>query len=72
MIAPRKYRLLVFGGILLPMVAIYVLTFLIGPRLLGEPRAAHLGSRLGFGFLVYLLIVVVAVVIRELRTRKQK
>ena len=72
MITSGKYRLLVFGGILLPMVAICVFTFLIGPSLVGEPKAAHIGSTLGLWFIVYLLAIVVIVIAREMRAKRPK
>ena len=72
MTASGKYRSLVFGGILLPMLGICVFTFLIGPKLIGERQAAHIGSTLGFWFIVYLLVVVTVVVARELRAKKPK
>ena len=72
MIIYGKYRLLVLGGILLPMAAICAFTFLIGPSLLGEAQAAHIGSTLGFWFIVYLFAVVIIVTAREIRAKRPK
>jgi hypothetical protein len=67
-----KYRLLVFGGILLPMLGICVFTFLIGPSLIGERQAAHIGSTLGFWFIVYLVVVVGVVIAKKIRAKGSK
>ena len=68
----KKYRALVFVGVLLPMVIICAFTFLIGPALLGERQAAQIGSTLGFWFIVYLTVVVAVVVVREIRGNKPR
>ena len=69
---PDKYRLLVFGGISLPILGICAFTFLIGPKLIGERDAVHIGNTLGLWFIVYLVIVVAVVIAREIRVRKSK
>jgi len=67
-----KYRLLVLGGILLPMVSICVFTFLIGPSLIGEREAVRIGSALGLWFIVYLLVLVAIVIAKEIRAKKRE
>jgi hypothetical protein len=67
-----KYRVFIFGGVLLPMSLICIFRFLIGPTLVGERQAAEIGSTLGFWFVVYLAVVVAIVVAREVRAKKQK
>ena len=67
-----KYRLLVFVGILLPMVSVCLFTFLVGPSLIGEHEAVQIGNALRLWFIVYLLVVVAVVIAKEVRHRKTK
>jgi hypothetical protein len=65
-----KYRRLALFGVLVPMLGICVFVFLIGPRLVGDYKAARIGNTLGFWFIVYLIVVTALIVAGEIHARK--